>query len=148
MKKCGECKLVKPVDDFYPAKKEGRRDGYCKTCRRVRDRARSDARNAEVARRLAADPDYYRRKKLVSLYGITLDEYEAMHAAQDGRCAICIQPETRVLYGKLARLVVDHNHATGKVRALLCHRCNTALGAVEDAAFRAAALAYLEAHGT
>lgn len=72
-------------------------------------------------------------------YGITLDEYEAMLAAQGGRCAIC---------GKQAgkrRLSVDHNHATGKVRALLCIGCNVAVGYFE-LPIREAVKKYLEAH--
>lgn len=146
-KKCGDCGLSKPVGDFYknPKGTQGR-DGYCKECRRTRDQARAAGRNKEVAAKLAKDPHHYRRKKLVALYGITIDQYDAMFCAQGGKCAICRMPESRVLYGKTAHLVVDHNHDTGKVRSLLCHRCNTALAAIEDAGFRAAALNYLEAH--
>jgi len=48
-----------------------------------------------------------------------------MFDAQDGRCAICMNKSITL------RLAVDHNHATGKVRALLCRRCNRALGLVE-----------------
>lgn len=53
--------------------------------------------------------------------GITDADYAAMLAAQGGHCAICPStPKTR-------RLHVDHDHATGAVRGLLCHRCNRAL---------------------
>jgi hypothetical protein len=53
--------------------------------------------------------------------GVTDDEYARLLAAQDGHCALCPNtPKTR-------RLHVDHDHATGRVRGLLCYRCNRAL---------------------
>jgi hypothetical protein len=58
-------------------------------------------------------------------YNITLDDYQAVHAAQGGGCAIC---RTTQSVGRSKRLSVDHDHETGIVRALLCMRCNSALG--------------------
>ena len=53
--------------------------------------------------------------------GITDADYQLLLAAQGGHCALCPNtPKTR-------RLHVDHDHRTGKVRGLLCHRCNRAL---------------------
>lgn len=145
VKKCGDCQMVKPVDEFYRNQRGTRnRDGYCKECRRTRDRSRQESRNKVVARMMQIDPLYFRRKKLKNMYGITVEQYDAMHSAQHGLCAICGQPERRVLYGNTAYLAVDHDHATGKVRALLCHICNTALAPIEDRSFRAKALDYLE----
>lgn len=64
-----------------------------------------------------------------SAHGITLDQYEAMLAAQGGVCAICKQPETvRHKNGAVRRLPIDHDHATGAVRDLLCYRCNSMIG--------------------
>jgi hypothetical protein len=58
-----------------------------------------------------------RRKQL----GVSDEQYEEMLAAQDGHCALCTTaPKTR-------RLDTDHDHKTGTVRGLLCHRCNRAL---------------------
>ena len=70
----------------------------------------------------------------IKKHGITLDEYEAMHDAQDSVCAICGQPETKTdpRRGKTFDLAIDHDHETGKVRALLCHGCNTALGLLKE----------------
>jgi hypothetical protein len=64
------------------------------------------------------------------LYGITAEEYERKLADQGGVCAACRQPETRKAPKSktIAPLHVDHDHATGQVRGLLCHRCNMALG--------------------
>lgn len=78
-------------------------------------------------------------------YGITGDDYHVMYSNQSGRCAICegegftLDPKHKL------RLVVDHCHATGKVRGLLCHNCNRALGLLKDDTKRfKTAIAYLE----
>jgi hypothetical protein len=62
-----------------------------------------------------------RDKYLTKKYGITEEEYEEMLRVQRGGCWICgSTPKKR-------RLHVDHSHATGVVRGLLCHRCNRGL---------------------
>lgn len=64
-------------------------------------------------------------------YGMSLEDYNFMERCQDGKCYICKQPpigksqQTSILH-------VDHDHVTGKVRALLCQSCNIALGLVKD----------------
>jgi hypothetical protein len=69
-------------------------------------------------------------------YGITIEQYHAMHARQSGKCAICGSSESK--------LVVDHNHKTGKVCELLCHLCNAMIGcAREDIAILVNAAVYL-----
>lgn len=74
------------------------------------------------------------------IYGMSPDAYQTMLEAQNGLCAICKQPP---FYNM--RLVVDHDHQTGKVRGLLCGGCNTRLGGIEKRLdiFKAS-LAYLE----
>jgi hypothetical protein len=59
-------------------------------------------------------------------YGITVEQYDAMYAAQDGACYICGEPEI----GRA--LSIDHDHITGKVRGLLCSNHNRALGLLAD----------------
>lgn len=77
-----------------------------------------------------------RARIIKKLYGITQEEFEALKEAQGGCCAIC---------KKFKRLVVDHNHATGKVRGLLCSPCNAALGIFGDGVeMLKVALQYLE----
>lgn len=77
--------------------------------------------------------DTRRDKNLQKLYGITMDDYKSMLVEQNNVCAICFQPETLLGKGKYIRpLCVDHCHTTGKVRGLLCARCNMALGYMED----------------
>ena len=59
-----------------------------------------------------------RARRLMTLYGITLAQYASMLKRQGGRCAICGRPPKR------RNLDVDHDHATGRVRGLLCFNCN------------------------
>jgi hypothetical protein len=81
--------------------------------------------------------------------GVRGSLYDEMLAAQAGLCEICGNPETRTHHrtGTAMTLAVDHHHGTGKVRALLCNRCNIALGYVkEDTDLLRRMIAYLEAH--
>jgi hypothetical protein len=75
--------------------------------------------------------DYFKSSDLKKLYGINLQWYEAQHAKQDGRCAICCEPETAQIRGKTLSLAVDHCHETGEIRGLLCRACNNAIGALK-----------------
>ena len=86
------------------------------------------------------DPAVRRHNYLVRHYDMSLKDYEAMFDAQNGKCAVC---------GKrsLKTLAVDHDHETGKVRALLCFKCNTGLGQFgDDSSQLLEAAAYLEKH--
>lgn len=92
---------------------------------------------------IVLDAEYKKR------YGITLYDYNRMYSEQNGVCYICKKPEVRVDHRtkKISRLAVDHDHVTGKVRALLCHSCNVALGAFkDDQALLRKAVEYLEKH--
>ena len=76
----------------------------------------------------ARHPERIRRANRVAQlkkYGLTLEDFEAMNARQEGKCAIC---------GTFSEipLCVDHNHETEEVRSLLCLTCNTGLGAFRD----------------
>lgn len=76
---------------------------------------------------------------LRSKYGLSTEDYEALLVAQDGKCAIC-RDECET--GR--RLCVDHDHETGRVRGLLCVRCNALIGyARDDVRTLAAAAIYL-----
>lgn len=77
--------------------------------------------------------DSWRSTRFRQRYGITVAEYEAMHRAQGGVCAICKRPEEATgTSGHVKHLAVDHHHGTGVVRGLLCQRCNSALGSMRD----------------
>lgn len=88
----------------------------------------------------------YRRTRrathLQNKFGISEEQYAAMLVVQKGHCALCPWPDLPE-----KRLAVDHNHITGKIRALLCADCNRGLGLLGDDADRLRAAAeYLEAH--
>lgn len=100
--------------------------------------------------RIKAEKDRYaqthkhvtRDWQLRSKYGVSLNEYNRMMAEQGGLCAICFQPETQ-----RRALSLDHHHPTGRRRRLLCFRCNTVLGLMdEDPKLFEAAVAYLRDH--
>jgi hypothetical protein len=75
---------------------------------------------------------HVRKYNLPSKYGITLERYDILLAEQSCKCAIC---DVSLIDGSNKyheRPVVDHNHSTGEVRQLLCHKCNLALGNMND----------------
>lgn len=80
------------------------------------------------------------RKARLSRYGLTVQQYVDMLTEQGGLCAICRQESDKVL-------CVDHDHATGVVRGILCRECNLALGNLkDDPVVVTAAAAYLVRH--
>jgi Recombination endonuclease VII len=105
----------------------------------------------------AANPDYirdYRQRnrraiyitESIRKYGITRDWFEEQLLAQGQSCKTCAQPFDWA--DKQTKPHIDHCHATGKVRGLLCNRCNTALGLVGDSAeLLQKLMEYLNCHG-
>ena len=91
--------------------------------------------------------DRMRGERLEKTFGITLEEYNRMHDAQDGKCAICGEPETAKRNGKTRWLAVDHCHDSGRVRGLLCGTCNPMIGYAKDnIEILEKAIAYLRSH--
>ena len=84
----------------------------------------------------------------VRVYGITQDQHEAMKEQQDHRCYLCGSEGFCIgKNGHTEKLAVDHCHATGAVRKLLCHNCNRALGLLQDQPeLMRKAAAYVESH--
>ncbi len=85
------------------------------------------ADRAAYAKDPLRDKDYQLRKR----YGITLDEYRGLIARQGGQCAVCLTIPVGVKQ-KTRTLHVDHDHATGRVRGLLCDSCNRGMGLLGD----------------
>ena len=79
-----------------------------------------------------ANPEKHFYNRLRTLYKITREQYDAMVVHQNNACAVCLLPESHVYRGKIKRLAVDHCHATGRVRGLLCHDCNAGLGLLKE----------------
>ena len=71
---------------------------------------------------------YKRKTSLKTKFGLSLEGFEKLFNMHKGKCWVCNGPPT----GRWKRLHVDHCHKTGKVRGLLCHNCNTALGHLRD----------------
>lgn len=112
-------------------------NGLCKTCHHKKF--------------LEDNPDkkqsYYERHKqnwlrytLKNKFDISVEQYEKMLKEQNGACVICKQPEAN----RRQRLSVDHDHETGKVRGLLCQRCNSIIGmALENIEVLESAIQYI-----
>jgi hypothetical protein len=82
-----------------------------------------------------------KNSNLIRFYGIKIDQYELMFSQQKGLCYICGKPEC----SSNRQLAVDHDHATGKVRGLLCGKCNKAIGLLnDDISILKSAIEYLE----
>lgn len=94
-------------------------------------------------RRAKEDPLYWRKKSLKSVYGLTFEQYQHMWDTQHGCCAICHED----LAGK--RSCIDHDHATGVVRGILCNGCNVGIAHFrESPAKLEAAIQYLRQAGS
>lgn len=127
MRECTGCKQTLPVADFYKYSKFERTFSRCKKC------CKGQARRAWWRKR---SPEVRHRRRLQSRktnlrikFGLSWEQFSAMIAAQNGCCAICknsIDFEAKKAYG------VDHDHVSGKVRAILCTTCNLGLGSFQD----------------
>jgi hypothetical protein len=118
MKKCTKCGVEKPLSEFYKdnARKDNRQS-KCKPCHE----------KIKIKSRLGA-------------YGLTTDTYAELFKTQNNCCAICNETFTIKKH-----IHIDHCHTTNKVRALLCHGCNTAIGLLKESpAIIKSALLYLE----
>lgn len=123
-KKCNRCEAVKSSADFY--KDAACSDGLstlCKVCRNGsmtnwrnnnRDRYNKNMRDFR-----ANNPEWAKDTDLRRTHGISLEDYKRMFTDQKGVCAKCGKPQLGI-----RPLCVDHDHATGKVRQLLCYKCN------------------------
>lgn len=111
--------------------------GLCQKCYWIERREGSPLTGLTKAEYDATRYDPRRRRDayLRKQFGISLDDYEAMADRQDGRCAVCgLTPESPRAGKRFTNgvLVVDHCHATGRVRGLLCDPCNRGLGQFGD----------------
>jgi hypothetical protein len=136
-KVCIECKESKRLKQFE----------YCKTCKNERKNIciscirkkrvnylKLQGNNEDISK---AQENDWRLKKT---YGITIETYNKMFSDQNGCCKICKIHQTDLNIN----LAVDHSHTTGKVRGLLCHKCNMGIGLLqEDITILAESIKYL-----
>jgi hypothetical protein len=123
LKRCRICKEVQSIHTFRRDNtKKGGYQNLCRTCAYT-----------EMQKYRYTNPNT-KGTHIAHRYAITAKDYCAMFEAQNNVCAICGRPETSVdaKSGRTRKLAVDHDHATGKVRGLLCHGCNLALGLLDD----------------
>lgn len=163
---CRNCQTWKPFD-CYGKNKSGVMGlkAICRECENEKSRARyanSDIseRRKEQKRRYdkerydrlksegklkTEDPKVVRERVLKRNYGMTIEDYDSMVKQQSNRCLICSASGSDQKDGKL---VVDHCHASGKVRGLLCNKCNLLLGHADDLIGRLeSAILYLRERG-
>lgn len=153
MKLCSGCRdPQKTRADFYKDKRS--KDGLqarCKECqkRAASDRYSNDPQKAKevVRRRRDRDPVKFseiRRASELRRYGITPEEYDALLAKQGGKCGNPGCGSTTSGHKTHKHFSVDHDHATGRIRGLLCHLCNLGIGLFKDSPERLqGAIAYL-----
>lgn len=90
-------------------------------------------------------PLEWKERDLKKKFDIGMKEYIEMAITQNNTCAICHQPERQMRGETLKLLAVDHCHATGKIRGLLCVACNKGLGQFDDNEERlSSAISYLK----
>jgi len=130
-KKCSRCKKTKSINDFWSSKTC--KGGYRTICKKCNYISRQNYRRNNLDKRRRQERKYKtsekgqrvtRKSRLKCKYDLTLEEWQQMYNEQKGCCAIC-----GIHQDKLIRsLEIDHNHVTGKVRKLLCIKCNLGLG--------------------
>ena len=143
-KQCRCCLIEKDIDCFVKSKAfSSGFDTICIECNRLKTRLWK--KNNREKRNIQERKEYSRKKNkdLRLMYGITLVQYMEMLEEQGSMCAICGKKQS-----ELTRwLSVDHNHMTGKIRALLCPHCNSLLGhARESQEILTKAIGYLNEH--
>lgn len=135
LKRCNHCKQHKSLDEFARLTNgEYGRQKRCRACQRIMVKGCPSTHGKKK-----------RLKHLKYFYGMTQEQLEGLLESQNGQCAICgcTEESHRMNSGRF--LYVDHCHATGTIRGLLCARCNTGLGAFADnPEFLRLAAAYLE----
>jgi hypothetical protein len=122
-KTCKDCKIEKPEEEFYKQYNKKVKKYYyrlnCISCENERAK-RYHLENR--AKRSFQNRDWNLKQK----FGITAQEYDLMLEQQDNACKICKSVDSD------RGLAVDHDHLTGKVRGLLCGKCNRGLGHFDD----------------
>ena len=107
-KTCTKCKETKTLDGFHSDKKgKFGKHSKCKICRNIQC--------SEIQK--------------FSKYGVTPEKHQEMRDVSGNKCYVCNATEAESWKGTLC---IDHCHTTGRVRGLLCHSCNVALGCVTD----------------
>ncbi|MBO0732258.1 MAG: endonuclease VII domain-containing protein [Acidimicrobiaceae bacterium] len=132
-KRCNRCHTVQPIANF--TRRKERDDEYSTLCHGCQADGAADKRDRERERWYTHNKAWQQRnrervsaQKRLRKYGLTLEAFTELLSLQGGACAICGTTETHPKNG----WAVDHDHTTGRVRGILCHDCNKALGIMRD----------------
>jgi uncharacterized CHY-type Zn-finger protein len=134
MKICPKCGIKKPLSTY--SKNKNAKDGHvseCKACAKIRAAEYYSKNAQEIIKKTRgwAIDNPERRKEIARnshtkrKYGITLEQEIAIKMSQNNKCAICNDELKKHAH-------IDHDHKTGKVRAILCLECNTGLGKFKE----------------
>ena len=154
-KKCPKCGKIYPATAEYFFRHSKKKDGlnsWCKKCnsnacrkymrtekgKTIRRKYHQSEKGKTCQKKYAATVNGQQKRRdnfLRSRYNFTLARYNQLFEQQNGRCAICRKPETASNRFGVRVLAVDHDHKTGRVRGLLCQKCNHALGLLNDSEF-------------
>jgi hypothetical protein len=117
MKKCTKCGVEKPLSSYHKQKlgKNGLR-ADCKTCS-LQSNKNWAKQNWEKRRNI----------NLKCYYGFDFLQFKQMKDEQNNKCAIC-----DIVFENEKHTHLDHDHATNKIRGILCNHCNRGLGAFKD----------------
>jgi ATP-dependent 26S proteasome regulatory subunit len=141
MKQCSICKLNKNEIEFHKNQNhKDKLDSRCKSCKhknnmlnrekyKIYHHKRYIENKKEINEKnrkwYKLNPDKSRNQKLLYTYGITLEQRNKMILDQENKCPICFDILDTI---DNKNIHVDHNHNTGKVRAVLCKKCNSMIG--------------------
>lgn len=119
---------IKEYSKVYYDKNGEKLKDYQKNLRFAQTEDHRESERSRLHNYWVDNKEHVRSIKRAYLYGISKEEYEELKTSQHESCKICNTHFSDTPRG----LLVDHDHITGKVRGLLCHNCNTALGLFKD----------------
>lgn len=155
---CTGCNTTKIITEFVKDKYD--KSGFTYRCKKCRNKASyewnqnnkdkvkaANLKNRDKRKQFYNSPEGIissRKAHLKRIYNLTLDAFDKMLEDQNFKCAVCEGNET---HDKHRVMAVDHCHETGKIRGLLCFKCNSALGNFNDnKQLLINAIKYLEKH--
>ena len=119
MKKCTKCRKNKELSEFSFRPNSRYKDGYISECKSCNAKRASIYEKTHTAER--------RKTTIKRKYNLLYEDWLKMWTDQEGKCKICQAP-----FIKPSDAHIDHSHRAGKVRSLLCFRCNAGLGCFDD----------------
>jgi len=131
-KTCFKCGESKPLDRFGKWSNTGGKysgiQGFCKDCYNKERREREIKKFGSEQAMIDHKNLMTRKHKLKRTYGLEWEDYISMFEEQDYKCKICSCELVTV--GNFA--CVDHCHTTGRIRGILCQKCNRGIGQLND----------------